>query len=213
MLRQASVRVDVESREEEPAPARTTWTGVLHTATTGFLGTTLDSDITVRSESRFGPHGYHVVKFDRGTETYVEHDRVRLPAGKKYVKFDFGQQVMWMWTLESEISIGTRDVHPSSLFGDLDGDTLRLVEASDGRYVLTSGQAVESNPSTASGVTLTVWVDDENRVTRAEQVSHDSFGRPHWKTTALSEWGTAPPVARPSPDQVAALTEATWSER
>lgn len=213
MLRQASVRIDVESRAEGPTPSQTRWSGVLHTATTGFLGTTLDSDITVRGESQFGPHGYHVVKFDRGTETYVEHDRVRLPAGKKYVRFDFNQQVPWMWTLETEISIGTKDLHPSSLFVDLDDDTLRLVEASDDRYVLTSGQGVESNPSTASGVTLTVWVDDENRVTRTEQVSRDSSGQPHRKTTALSDWGTAPAVARPSPDVVADLTEATLSER
>jgi hypothetical protein len=213
MLRTASVRMEVENQVEGRTGWKTSSTAVLHTATTGFLGTTVASDIAVRHESQYGPSSFHVVKLEQGDETYVEHDDLTLPAGKKFVRFDHGQQVLWMWQLDSQISISTKDLYPGSVFVDLDRDTLRLVEADGDRYVLTAGRGVESNPSTTGTVTITVWVDSDDRVTRAEQKSHDSSGNPSHKTTVLSDWGSAPAVERPSPDVVASLAEAKYAGR
>lgn len=211
MLRQESVRFEVETRAEGPDPRQTTWSGTLHLATTGFIGATLDAEITMRHQSRFGPRSYHAVEFDQGSETYIEHDQLTLPAGKKYVKIDYKAQVSWMWEVDRQISMDSNTYHPSGLFADLDRDTLRLVEATDDRYVLTAGRAVESNPATADDapVTLTVWVDDKDRVTRAEQVSRGEDRHPYNKTTVLSDWGSAPPVQRPSPRIVASPAEVT----
>jgi hypothetical protein len=213
-MRQESVRFEVETNADGLDPRQTTWSGTLHLATTGFIGATLDAEVTMRHQSRFGPRSYHAVEFNQRRETYVEHNQLTLPAGKKYVKIDYKAQVSWMWEVDRQISMDSNTYHPSGLFADLDRDTLRLVDATNDRYVLTAGRAVESNPATANDapVTLTVWVDND-RVTRAEQASHGEDGHPHRKTTVLSDWGSAPPVHRPSPQIVANPAEVTWSPR
>lgn len=212
---QSSVRFEVDWRVEGTDPRRTTWTGVLHLATTGFPGTALSSETTMCRESKFGSGGYHAVVLDQGDETYVEHDRLVLPEGRRYVRLDHSSGAHWTWQLDQEIGTDSRNTHPSGLFTDLDRDTLRLVGSADGRYRLTAGRAVESNPATSDDapVTLTAWVDEEDRVTRAEQVSRGEDGQTHRKTTVLSDWGAAPEVRRPAPETVADPAEAAWSPR
>ncbi|HEU5474265.1 MAG TPA: hypothetical protein VFV67_26760 [Actinophytocola sp.] len=215
MAHQGSVRFEVDTRAEGRDPWHTTWSGVLHLATSGFLGTTKDSDVTMRHESKYGRSGYHVVDFDDTRETYVEHTRLRLPVGKSFVRLDRDTQVPWVWDLTRQISMDSNDFHPSALFGDLDRDTLRLVAATGDRYVLAAGRAEESNPATSasSEVTLTVWTDDADRVTRAEQSSVGEDRQQHHTTTVFADWGAAPPVRRPPADTVAGMAEVTWSPR
>lgn len=215
MTRQESVRFEVETRAEGPHARWTRWSGSLHLATTGFVGSTLRSETTMRHESRSGPRGYHAIELSEDRETYLEHHRLVLPGGKRYLRLDFATGAAWVWELDREISMDHDEFHPSGLFVDLDRDTLRLVEASGNRYRLAAGRAVESNPATSddSEVTLTVWVDDQDRVTRAEQASRGDDGHPHRKTTTLSDWGAAPEVERPAPETVASPAEADLSPR
>ncbi|MGW6448488.1 hypothetical protein [Lentzea sp. NPDC055074] len=195
--RYESVRFDVRIQIEGEDPRSQTYAGVLHV---GSGGATTQEDVTAHREAREGTTDYRWLVV--GDDDYLRHSKLTLPPGKEFTSMGLND-APWVGPYARDLSMATQDYHPGNLFGDLDRDTLRLVEHEDDRYVFSAGGVPYSGGYTRGDVRLVVEVDDENRVVRLEQTA-PSFGKQLERRTAVySQWGTAPDVLLPPRQTVA----------
>ncbi|GGN16252.1 hypothetical protein GCM10011609_66280 [Lentzea pudingi] len=192
-----SVRFDVRIQIEGKDPRSQTYAGVLHV---GSGGATTQEDVTAHREAGEGTADYR--RLVVGDDDYLSHSGLTLPPGKEFTSMGLND-APWVGPYARDLSMATQDYHPGNLFGDLDRDTIRLVEHEDDRYVFSAGGVPYSGGYTKGDVRLVVEVDDENRPVRIEQTA-PSFGKQlERRTVVYSQWGTAPDVLRPPQEKVA----------
>lgn len=206
--RQKSVRFNVEIKIEGNDPRRRAYAGVQHINTSG--GVTTQRELTAQFESKYGNSEYHAVILDH--DTYLRYDELVLPPGKTFAALDL-QGANWTASYLTNLSLNESDYHPGSVFGDLDRDTLRLVEHDDNRYVFGAGGAPHSGSYVQGEVRLVVEVDDGDRVVKAERNGPSHDRQQERRIAEYSQWGTAPDVLRPPQETVAKPAEVVVRKR
>ena len=194
---QGSVRFDVKIEVEGEDPRRTSYAGVLHF---GGGGATRQEDVTAHRESRWGSTDYRWLTV--GDDGYLQHSRLTLPPGRTFSRMGLND-APWVGPYARDLSLASQEYHPGNVFGDLDRDTLRLVEHEGGRYVFTAGGVPHSGGYARGDVRLVVEVDDEDRVVRVERSGPSADRQTERFTAVFSQWGTAPDVL-PPPEQTVA---------
>ncbi|MEU0880242.1 hypothetical protein ABZ345_16700 [Lentzea sp. NPDC005914] len=200
--RQKSVRFNVEIKAEGNDPWRRTFAGVQHVNLGG--GAIEQRDVTAHTEYRYGVTDYRAVVL--GNDTYLQHDELTLPPGKTFAVLET-QGASWTWNYLTNLSLNENDYHPGSVFGDLDRDTLRLIEHTGDRYVFSAGGVPHSGSYVNGDVRLVVEVDDDDRVVKAERTGPSADRQQEHRIASYSQWGTAPDVLRPAAETVAKPAE------
>ncbi len=154
-----------------------------------------------------------IERFSR--EIYLQDTRLTLPQGKRWVKLDLST----FPNVERDVVMTFNDLHPGSVFIDLDPSTLVISPGTDDqgvwRYELTAAANVESNPNTArkKPVEATVWVNHDGLPVKVEQRSTGDDGNRNTKVTKFSDWDSTPPVELPPAAEIADAKSAKWTDR
>jgi hypothetical protein len=146
-----------------------------------------------------------------------------MPPGKRWVKLELTANAMWVANAQTDVVLTLNDLHPGSVFVDLDRRTLVVSPGSaddvDGvpawRYELTAAANIESNPNTSrrKPAEATVWVNHDGLPVKVEQRSTGEDGNKNTKVTKYSDWDATPPVEFPPAAVVADPGTTKWTDR